>query len=89
MALREWASIVVDSNLSLADKERLLLAFHATNNHKFHTHLLAHGALLGCAIKNRSVKKTLTQGWLTAAVIPVHSRSVAIGFIRAAVRSFA
>ena len=89
MALREWASIVGDSNLSLADKERLLLAFHATNNHKVHTHFLAHGALLGCAIKNRNVKKTLTQIWLTAAVIPVHSRSVAIGFIRDAVRNFA
>lgn len=89
MAVREWASIVGDSNLSLADKERLLLAFHATNNHKFHTHLLAHGALLGCAIKNRSIKKTLTQGWLTAAVIPVHSRAAALGVIRGAVRNFA
>ena len=89
MALREWASIVRDVNLSLADKERLLLAFHATNNHKFHTHLLAHGALLGCALKNRNIKKTLTQSWLTAAVIPVHSRSAAIGFIRTVVRNFA
>ena len=89
MALKEWASIVGDANLSVSDKERLLLIFHAKNNHRIHTHLLAHGSLLGCAIKDRNAEKTLRQAWLTAAVIPVHSRALAIRFIRGAVRNLA
>ena len=89
MALKEWTSIVGDANLSVSDKERLLLIFHAQNNHRIHTHLLAHGSLLGCAVKDRNVKKILTQAWLTAAVIPVHSRAVVIRFIRGAARSLA
>ena len=89
MALKEWLAIVADRNLALEDKERLLLGFHAKHNHRIHTHLLAHGSLLGCAIKSRSFKKIATQGWLTAAVIPVHSRDGAMTIIRNAVRSFA
>ena len=86
MALKEWVSIIGDANLSISDKERLLLAFHAKNNHRIHMHLLAHGSLLGCAIKHRNIKKSLMQGWLTAAVIPVHSRAAAMRFIRSVIR---
>ena len=89
MALKEWLAIVADRNLALEDKERLLLDYHVQHNHRVHTHLLAHGSLLGCAIKSRSLKKIATQGWLTAAVIPVHSRDGMMTIIRIAVRSFA
>ena len=89
MALKEWATIVGDGNLSLADKERLLMAFHAKHNDKIHTHLLAHGSLFGCALKHRNIKKIATQGWLMLAVVPVHSRNAAIEVIRSAARNFA
>ncbi len=89
MALKDWIAIVRDGNLSLVDKERLLLDFHANYNHRVHTHLLAHGALLGCAIKHRNVKKSITQGWLTVAVIPVHSKNLAIRLIRTSARKTA
>ena len=65
MALTEWTSIVGDGIYLSQDKESLLLEFHAKNNHRIHTHLLAHGSLLACAIKRRNVPKILTQAWLT------------------------
>ena len=82
MALTEWTSIVLDRNLLLEDKERLLLVFHRDYNHRCHTHLLAHGSLLACAIKRRDTQKILTQGWLALAVVPVHTRIVLFRFIR-------
>ena len=85
--IEEWVSIVRDSSLSRVDKERRMLQFHARNNHRISTHLLAHGALFGLAIKNREPKKSATQGWLMIAVIPVHSRNYVMRIIRDAVQS--
>lgn len=82
MALTEWTSIVLDRNLSLEDKERFLLVFHQNYNHRCHTHLLAHGSLFVCAIKQRDTQKMLTQGWLAMAVVPVHTRSRLFRIIR-------
>lgn len=89
MALKEWTSIIWDRNLSLEDKERLLWIFHQQNNHRFHTHLLAHGSLFACAIKRRDPQAVLIQGWLTMAVVPVHTRVTLIRFIRDVARSLA
>lgn len=89
MGLKEWKSIVWDRNLSLEDKERLLLIFHQKNNHRCHTHLLAHGSLFICAIKRRDTQKILTQGWLAMAVVPVHTRTILIRLIRDGARNLA
>ena len=82
MAVREWTSIVLDRSLSFEDKERLLLAFHQKHNHRCHTHLLAHSSLFACAIKRRDTQNILTQGWLTLAVVPIHTRDILFRFIR-------
>ena len=89
MALKEWTSIIWDRDLSFEDKERLLLIFHQKNNHKCHTHLLAHGSLFACAIKRRDPQEILTQGWLTIAVVPVHTRVKLIRLIRDVSRNLA
>ena len=89
MALTEWTSIVLDRNLSLEDKERLLLTFHQKHNHRCHTHLLAHTSLFACAIKRRGTQNIFTQGWLTLAVVPVHTRVVLFRFIRDVARNLA
>jgi len=85
--IEEWISIVRDSSLSKVDKERRMLQFHADNNHRISTHLLAHGALFGLAITNREFKKIATQGWLMIAVIPVHSRTRVMRIIRGVVQN--
>jgi len=82
MALTEWTAIVRDKNLSSEDKERFLLEFHGNYNHRCHTHLLAHCSLFACAIKRRDTTKILKQGWLTMAVVPVHTKIVMFRFIR-------
>lgn len=87
--IEEWLAIVRDTNLSRADKERRMLQFHACNNHRISTHLLAHCALCGLAMKDRQLKKIATQGWLAFAVIPVHSRNCALRVIRGAVQNLA
>ena len=89
MALTEWTSIVLDRNLSLEDKERFLFVFHQNHNNRVHTHLLAHGSLCACAIKRRDTQKVFIQGWLAMAVIPVHTRSMLLRFIRDAARNLA
>ena len=87
MAVTEWTSIVLDKNLSWEEKERLLMIFHQKNNHRCHTHLMAHSALFACAIKQRNTQNILLQGWLSMAVIPVHTRSFLFRFIRDVARN--
>ena len=48
--------------------------FHDRHNDNCWKHLLAHSILLSIAICNRDKGKILRQGWLSAAVLPVHVR---------------
>ena len=87
MAIREWMAIVRMDKRSLFECEKKMMEYHGRNNHRFHTHFLSHTGLLYCAVRNRNIKKIATQGWLTVAVLPVHTKNFGRDVIRGVVRN--
>ncbi len=78
MAIQKVKKLIRTMSRGRTQTYHQLLQFHEQHNHRVHTHWIAHAGLLGVALTYGNGREVIRQGWLCAAVIPVHLRNAII-----------
>lgn len=78
MAIQKMKKMIRMVSRGRAHTYHQLLHFHEQYSHRVHTHCIAHAGLFVVALTYGNGPEVIRQGWLCAAVIPVHLRNFVI-----------